>query len=201
MDKTDLRDEYLDVSDNIPHWNTLRFAGLTIHIALTGALPNAIIGKSPPLPPLVSAPGKIAGLIVTIGFFVLQERTMLYWYSFLHRVKRKLGFQQYSTRPPAGITTTTSRNAMRAFFLIMVLFWVISLFWFPAWDSRTLLGVSTPWRLDFVSRTADSSSSRHDLLSRPSTRDCQVLRGTSRAPSVSRFALPKSTHCLAALAV
>jgi len=133
MDKSDLKDEYLDASDNIRHWNTLRFAELTIYIALTGALLNAIIGKSPPLPPLVSVPGKIAGLVVTILFFVLQERTMLYWYSFIHRaaeLEKELGFQQYSMRPPVGIIT--GRNAMRAFFLTMVLFWVISLFWFPA---------------------------------------------------------------------
>ncbi|HSR33295.1 MAG TPA: hypothetical protein VLY63_22245, partial [Anaerolineae bacterium] len=119
MDKTDLKDEYLDASDNIRHWNTLRFAELTIYIALTGALLNAILGKSPPLPPLVSAPAKIAGLVVTVLFFVLQERTMLYWYSFIHRaaeLEKELGFQQYSTRPPAGIIT--GRNAMRVFFLI-----------------------------------------------------------------------------------
>jgi hypothetical protein len=79
MDKSDLKDEYLYVSDNRRHWNTLRFAKLTIYIALTGALLNAIMGKSPPLPLLVSAPAKIAGLVLTILFFVLQERTMLYW--------------------------------------------------------------------------------------------------------------------------
>jgi hypothetical protein len=69
---------------------------------------------------------------VTILFLVLQERTMLYWYSFIQRaaeLEKELGFQQYSSRPPAGIIT--GRNAMRVFFLIMVLFWFISLFWFP----------------------------------------------------------------------
>jgi hypothetical protein len=132
MDKPDLKDEYLDVSDNIRHWNTLRFAELTIYIALTGAMLNAITGNSPPLPTLVSAQAKIAGLAVTILFLVLQERTMLYWYSFIQRaaeLEKELGFQQYSSRPPAGIIT--GRNAMRVFFLIMVLFWFISLFWFP----------------------------------------------------------------------
>jgi membrane associated rhomboid family serine protease len=133
MAESDLKDEYLDASDNIRHWNTLRFAELTIYIALMGALLNAIIGKSPPLPPLVSVPAKIAGLLVTILFFVLQERTMLYWYSFIARaaeLEEELGYRQYRSRPPAGIVT--GRNAMRLFFLIMALFWVISLFWFPA---------------------------------------------------------------------
>lgn len=133
MAESDLKDEYLDVSANIRHWNTLRFAELTIYIALTGAMLNAIIGKSPPLPPVVSAPAKIAGMVVTILFFVLQERTMLYWYGFIERaaeLEKELGFQQYSSRPPAGIVT--GRNAMRLFFLIMVLFWVVALFWFPS---------------------------------------------------------------------
>ncbi len=133
MDRSDLKDEYLDASDNIRHWNTLRFAELTIYIALTGALLNAITGSSPPLPPLVGASAKIAGLVVTILFFVLQERTMLYWYSFVHRaaeLEKELGFQQYSSRPLAGLIT--GRNAVRVFFLIMVLLWVVSLFWFPS---------------------------------------------------------------------
>ncbi len=133
MAKADLKDEYLDASDNIRHWNTLRFAELTIYIALTGALLNAIVGKSPPLPPVVSAPAKVAGILVTILFFVLHERTMLYWYNFVERaaeLEKELGFQQYSSRPRAGIIT--GRNAMRLFFLIMALFWVISLFWFPS---------------------------------------------------------------------
>jgi hypothetical protein len=130
MATNDLKDEYLDVSDNIRHWNTLRFAELTIYIALTGALLNTIIGKSPPLPPAVSIPAKIAGVLVTILFFVLQERTMLYWYNFVDRaaeLEKELGFQQYSSRPRARIIT--GRNAMRLFFLFMVLFWVTSLFW------------------------------------------------------------------------
>ena len=133
MDKSDLKDEYLDASENIRHWNTLRFAELTIYIALTGALLTAIIRESPPLPPPVGAAAKIAGLVVTILFFVLQERTMLYWYSFVRRaaeLEKELGFQQYSTRPSAGIIS--GRNAMRVFFLTMVLLWVVSLFWFPS---------------------------------------------------------------------
>lgn len=127
------KDEYLDVSSNIRHWNTLRFAELTIYIALTGGLLSAIIGKSPPLPQAVSAPAKVVGLLVTVLFLVLQERTMLYWYNFVRRaaeLEEELGFQQYSTRPRAGLMT--GRNAMRLFFLIMILFWAVSLFWFPS---------------------------------------------------------------------
>ena len=96
MATSDLKDEYLDASDNIRHWNTLRFAELTIYIALTGALLNTIIGRSPPLPQAVSIPAKIAGVLVTILFFVLQERTMLYWYNFVERaadLEKELGFQ------------------------------------------------------------------------------------------------------------
>lgn len=36
------KDEYMDASSNVRHWSTLRFAQLTIYIALMGGLLNLL---------------------------------------------------------------------------------------------------------------------------------------------------------------
>jgi hypothetical protein len=124
----DPRDEYLDVSNNIRHFGTTRFAELTIYIALIAGMLNVTFGRFTPITPEVSIGLKITGLLITILFWTLQERTMKYWYAFMDRaveLEKELGFKQYSARPRPGIIT--GHNAVRSFFAIMFLFWSISL--------------------------------------------------------------------------
>lgn len=104
----DAREEYLDATNKIRHYGTLRFAELTIYIAIT------------------------AGLLITILFWMLQERTMLYWYHFTSRAvefEKDLGFKQYSTRPRAGLVT--GQNTVRTLFLVMAVFWTVALVLLP----------------------------------------------------------------------
>jgi hypothetical protein len=125
------KDEYMDASSNVRHWSTLRFAQLTIYIALMGGLLNIIYGKSSPLSFQTGILLKIAGLLLTFLFWNLQERTMLYWYNFVRRaaeLEETLGFRQYSNRPRAGFFS--SRNGMRLLFLIMALIWAAALLGF-----------------------------------------------------------------------
>ena len=126
------RDEYLDASNNVRHYGTLRFAELTIYIAITAGLLTVTYGRPAPQVVVVSAGVKVAGLLVTTLFWILQERTMLYWYHFTNRaveLERDLGFKQYSTRPPAGLLT--GRNTLRAFFAVMAVFWIVAIILFP----------------------------------------------------------------------
>lgn len=125
------KDEYSDASNNVRHWSTLRFAQLTIYIALSASLMNMAVsgGGSTPVARLLI---KVAGLVVALVFWVLQERTMLYWNHFVRRaaeLEPSLGFRQYSARPRAGVLSST--NAMRLFFVVIVLFWVAAFIWFP----------------------------------------------------------------------
>lgn len=125
------RDEYLDASTNARHWSTLRMAQLTIFIALSGGLLNLLFGHGGDMHPFAAVALRIAGLAVTALYALLQERTMLYWYAAVTRAEAlepQLGFRQYSGRPPSG--AFSSRNAMRAFFLVMALFWVATLVWY-----------------------------------------------------------------------
>jgi hypothetical protein len=73
---------------------------------------------------------EVVGLGIALLLGVVQERTMAYWKHFMDRaveLEGELGFKQYSTRPSAGLLSST--NAMRGFFLGFALFWLISLIW------------------------------------------------------------------------
>lgn len=127
MSEGNARDEYLDASSNVRHWSTLRFAQLTIYIALTAGLLNILYARAAPVGRTAVAI-EVAGLLTTVLYWVLQERTMLYWYAFVRRaaeIEPALGFRQYLSRPRSG--PFSSSNAMRGLFLVMALFWLASL--------------------------------------------------------------------------
>ena len=129
MGEGQARDEYLDASSNVRHWSTLRFAQLTIYIALTAGLLNILCARSAPPVGRIAVAIEVAGFLTTVMYWVLQERTMLYWYAFVRRaaeIEPALGFRQHLSRPRSG--PFSSSNAMRGLFLVMALFWVAPLF-------------------------------------------------------------------------
>jgi hypothetical protein len=129
MNKEDAKTEYIDVSSNLRHWNTLRFAELTIYIAITGAMMNVAFGKNTEDLLAFSILVKVAGIVVSILFWILQERTMMWWYAFVERaaeLEEILGFEQYRNRPQGH--KITGRVAMRIFFFIVMVFWLLSIF-------------------------------------------------------------------------
>lgn len=126
----DPRDEYLDASSNQRQFQTIRFAQLTVYLAMVGVILNLVLSGSEAVSGLVRAMLQGAGLAVTLLFWIHQERTMTYWNHFVARaaeLEATLGFEQYSTRPPARFVS--SFNAMRAFFAVLTFFWATSFFW------------------------------------------------------------------------
>lgn len=125
----DPKDEYIDASNNARLFQTVRFAQLTIFMALTGGLLAVTFSKiAAPTEPLAAAMLKVGGILVTLLFWVLHERTMLYWRHFVARaseLEAELGFRQYSSRPPAGLIS--GNNTMRALYVAMAVFWVVAL--------------------------------------------------------------------------
>lgn len=128
MKKDEARAEYLDVSSNLRHWNTLRFAELTIYIAIMGAMMNlAFAGPSGPLS-LFGIIIRVAGFLVSLLFWILQERTMAWWYTFIDRaaeLEEVLGYKQYRRRPRGH--KLTGRMAIRLMFFVIMIFWLVSL--------------------------------------------------------------------------
>lgn len=129
MTKDDAKVEYIDVSNNLRHWNTLRFAELTVYMAITGAMLNVVFGKSTPPPLGVGLLMKGSGILVSLLFLILHERTMSWWYRFVERaaeLEETLEFEQYRRRPQGHKMTGTV--SIRLFFIVMVLFWAVSIF-------------------------------------------------------------------------
>ncbi len=124
------KDEYLDASANQRQFQTIRFAQLTVYLALTGFLINLLSAHSAAMTPLVRILLKATGLISTLLFWIHQVRTEQFWTHFVKRaaeLEEELGFRQYTTRPPSGIVS--SFKAMRAFFALLTLFWIASFIW------------------------------------------------------------------------
>jgi hypothetical protein len=130
MPKGDSKDEYLDASANQRQFMTMRFAQLTVFLAISGFLVNVLLSESILLTKYGGEVLKAGGLLVALLFWVHQERTMAYWNHFVERaaeLEKELGFNQYRTRPPAGLIS--SFKAMRAFYVIIILFWISTFFW------------------------------------------------------------------------
>lgn len=124
------KDEYLDASSNQRQFQVIRFGQLTVYFALLGFLLNLLFGNSQMISGLVRVLLQAGGLVVTLLFWVHQERTMAYWNHFVNRaaeLESELGFKQYSTRPTAGLIS--SFKAMRLFFILLTLFWCSSFIW------------------------------------------------------------------------
>lgn len=126
------KDEYLDVSNNLRQWNTLRFAELTVFMALTAGLLSALfIGKGAQMLE-AGVFLKSAGIGSTLVFLVLQERTMAWFHAFLRRaveLERDLEFRQYSDVP--RVRVFTSHNAIRLLFLMILAFWIVAVLFQP----------------------------------------------------------------------
>jgi len=132
MSDGNLKDEYMDASSNVRHFQTIRFAQLTIFVALTGGILNILFGRSEPLPGHSGVVIKLGGFLISVLYMVLHERTMLYWRHFVHRcaeLEEQLGYNQYRSRPPAGFLSGT--NTMRMFYIVVTLFWLAALVVFP----------------------------------------------------------------------
>ena len=119
-------DEYKDLSENMRHYGNMRFAQLTIFIAITGGLLAVIFGNKNPSPNHIIIP--LIGISIAIMFWIMEERAADYWQTFKKRavvLEIKLGFQQYSIRPKARFwDKLTATNASRAIYGLSILFWI-----------------------------------------------------------------------------
>lgn len=129
-----LQVEYQDVSENLRHYGNMRFAQMTLFLAITAGFGSVIINdlKTPCqwLRTIVGVGGAVAAVI----FWVLEERAADYWHHFRRRAVQLediLGYAQYKERP--GRSYVTATNAVRVFYAIILLFWV----WFTVEPSIT----------------------------------------------------------------
>jgi len=115
--------EYEDVSNNLRQYTGMRFAQMTLFVAITGGLVSIPKDGSPFswLWVIVGVFGVISGGI----FWVLEERAVDYWHHFMRRaleLEKELGYRQYTGRPERDYVTAT--NATRLLHAILIVFWI-----------------------------------------------------------------------------
>lgn len=124
----DPKEEYKDLSDNMRHYANMRFAQLTIFVALTGGLIMVVFSKDVPDSPLAKVVLKLTGIFIAVMFWIMEERAADYWHHFRKRaveLEDLLGYRQYKDRPTGKFLTAT--NASRAIYAGVIVFWITAL--------------------------------------------------------------------------
>jgi len=120
-----LQVEYQDVSENLRHYSNMRFAQMTLFLAITAGLGSVIIHDLKTPSQWLRTIGGVGGAVAAVIFWVLEERAADYWHHFRRRavqLEKILGYAQYRERPARSYVTAT--NAVRVFYAIILLFWV-----------------------------------------------------------------------------
>ena len=134
----DLVEEYKEVGHNIRLFSNMRFAQLTLFLALTAGLLTVTFGLNPPLEGLYQLILKLFGLFVTYFFWIMEERSSYFWKYYMDRaqfLEIQLGYFQYIGRNPKVIYEDkipklkfNATNAVRALFFVIELFWIFTLY-------------------------------------------------------------------------
>jgi hypothetical protein len=121
-------DEYRSAGENIRWYSNIRFAQLTLFVALTALILNRLFPADSSFPPPYELGLKLIGAVSAIVFGYMELRADEYWTHFMRRaeiLEQELGFCQYTTRPIRRVRTT---HLLRAFFLGVFAFWVFTMF-------------------------------------------------------------------------
>ena len=122
------KDEYLDVSHNMRTYINMRFAQLTLFIAITAALLNVIYGKDNGLLQNIYIALKFGGLLSAFIFLIMEIRAADFFHHYKRRaieLEESLGYKQYTLRPEKKVFTAT--NAVYLLIGAVFIFWVIVL--------------------------------------------------------------------------
>jgi|GEM_PF-2850482 len=123
----DRRAEYLDAGQHMRAYATLRFAQLTLFIAVSAGILSALVTKDTLAPKTIL---KIGGLIVALIFFIFEERSTGFWGHYKDRAKELeevMHCSQYK-RDVKHWMPISATWAARLLFLAAALFWAVSLY-------------------------------------------------------------------------
>ena len=127
MAENNTTEEYKQLNENMRHYGNMRFAQLTLYFAITAGLGTALLMVNPPLNYRVRFGLKIAGIVSSIAFGVMEERAADYWHHFRRRaseIEELLGYEQYANRPAAKFLSAT--NATRLLIWGAMLAWIFA---------------------------------------------------------------------------
>lgn len=124
----DFKDEYKDVSDNMRFYANMRFAQLTILVAVTSALIIAIFSQGSVSAPAAKVVIKLSGMTMAVLLLIMEERAVQYWDSFRKRaieLENLLDYCQYTNLPKRGLLTATRASAL--IHAAVIVFWIVTL--------------------------------------------------------------------------
>jgi len=126
--RASLMGEYQIAAENIRHFQNLRFASMTVSMAIMGGLFAGLFQWTEVLTSFTRSALESAGLVVALVFWIQDERIVVYWKHFIHRaiaLEKGLSYEQYSTQPTRR--RFTAGNAFRVLYLVLTLFWLVVL--------------------------------------------------------------------------
>jgi len=126
-DPEDRRAEYLDAGEHMRAYANLRFAQLTLFLAISAGILSALVTKDSLAPRMTL---KVGGLVVALVFFILEERSTGFWKHYKDRAKElEVVMQCWQYRPDVKQWMPVSATwATRLLFLAAALFWIVSLY-------------------------------------------------------------------------
>jgi hypothetical protein len=116
------------LSDNLRWYSNIRFAQLTLYLAITAAIYNGLVTDNLSILIVHSIALKIGGIFSSALFWYLEMRADEYWSHFMKRavvLEKELKFKQYTERPQRRFRTTV---AIRLFIAGVGIIWIVSLF-------------------------------------------------------------------------
>jgi hypothetical protein len=130
--RDELRHEHSELSSNVRHYGSLRFAMLTVYFAVLGGIISVAFGFVEPKTPVSVKPAVIArcaGLFFTIIFFVLEtavDRILTQEVKRMKELERALGYKELASLPKSRFSRT--KIAVWFLYIGVGIFWLVSIF-------------------------------------------------------------------------
>jgi hypothetical protein len=135
-----LRQEYAELRNDLRNHSNLRFTIFAVYLAAIGGLGSIAFGLVSPNngnPQHIKLLGRIAGLVVTLMFFIYELRIQSLIKHCLERGEQieKLLFYEH-IRKRRDWKKWGSSNWAIGFFVIMLVFWFVTCYWMHGalWD-------------------------------------------------------------------
>lgn len=122
-------EEYKTICEMMRSYAMLRFYQMALLLGTSGGIVTAFASQSVRSLPLLVALLKIAGVLISAVFMVMDCRASSYWHRLRARANElapELGFEGFPTGSPwSPLTTTGASLVLHAFFVAA---WAVSLF-------------------------------------------------------------------------
>jgi hypothetical protein len=120
--------EFSQLSENIRHWEKLRWISMTVFIAIMFGGLTALFQYHAVLTIKYQTAIKVIGLIIVFVFWVQDERIVQYWFAYklrAHEIEEKNNIKVFSVSPERGIFSAA--YAVRGLYLTFFVVWLMLL--------------------------------------------------------------------------